>query len=267
MIIHISKEEESLLSGIAKRHEWDLEHVALENETVGSYLARRIQISAQPDYIVIDEDLLKEEEIPEVVESVNVFWSDVVILLLVNELRNEEGESIHIFYSGKNLIRVNRSKDDLQNTLERLLCGEKLVDSQSCPGTWIGIMSAGSGAGATDFAMGLSCFIKSLDENVCYVEANESGDLQAMADFYGFEKIEENHYRKDGLDYWHQSIDPEQKYVVLDLGKFSRNKERLFAQCKVKALVSDGKPYRMMDTYNILKSFGLPDIMLCLNFY
>lgn len=44
-------------------------------------------------------------------------------------------------------------------------------------GIWIGIMSANNGAGSTALAIGLANYINQYDASVCYVEANESGDL------------------------------------------------------------------------------------------
>ena len=133
-------------------------------------------------------------------------------------------------------------------------------------GIWIGIMSANNGAGSTALAIGLANYINQYDASVCYVEANESGDLAAMAEYYGFDKTEDEHYVKNGMDYWHQSIDQTKKYVVIDFGKYGANKLKIYEQCAIKIMITDSKPYRMIDALNVYRYIGDEQTLFCLNY-
>lgn len=185
--------------------------------------------------------------------------------MLENVLVDEEGKEQKVIY-GEHYTSLNKYQDNLKNNLEYLLLGEKIPEELIIDGIWIGVMSSNSSAGCTDFSIGLANFIKRYDDSVCYVEANESGDLAAMSEFYDMEKMEDNHYIKNGIDYWHQSIDQLKKYVVIDLGKCNAVKVNLMNQCKIKVLLTDAKPYRMSDALNVYRSIDDENTKVCLNY-
>ncbi|MCM1159473.1 MAG: fibronectin type III domain-containing protein [Bacteroidales bacterium] len=267
MIIYIADEENrGMLDVPAKEHEWELLAVSMDGQYLTDFLTDKLQVITNLRYLVIDRSALKETaaELEEVIEQVQVMWNTQVILL-EEELTDGEGEQKNVIY-GEKAIFLYKYQDRLTSCLEYLLQGEKIPAEEVYDGIWIGVMSANSGAGATHTAVGLANYIAGQDKTVCYVEANESGDLAAMASFYGMEKIEDEHYRKDGVDYWRQSVDPEKRFAVLDLGKYSGTKLTLFNQCKVKIVITDGKPYRMADALTVFRYVGDKDARLWLNF-
>lgn len=269
MIIYISDEEnKEMLNRSAEQYDWELMTEVMDKGSLNlkKFIEKKLQVIVNLQYLVMDRSCISEsdQELQDVIETIRVIW-DTHIILLVEELTDENGEEQKVIYD-EHITYLYKYQDNLAGNIEYLLKGEKIPAKAVYEGIWIGVMSANSGAGATHISIGMANYIRRHGERVCYVEANESGDLGAMADFYEMEAIEENHYRKDGVDYWHQSIDPEKKFAVLDLGKYSSNKLTLFHQCKIKILVTDGKPYRMADALNVLRYIEDESTRLWLNF-
>lgn len=254
MIIYISNEEQKeLLDSLAERHEWELLKEVFTGESLSDYITEKLQVIQSLSYMVIDRASIRENdrELDEVIETIQCMYSTQIILL-EEELIDGSGEQQKVIY-GEHYTSLNKYQDNLERNIGYLLTGEKIPAEFVVDGIWIGIMSSGTGAGCTDFSIGLANFIYRYNQSVCYVEANESGDLAAMAGFYNMEKAEDNHYVKDGIDYWHQSIDQSKRFVVIDLGKFNAVKANLMSQCKIKILIADGKPYRMADLFNVYR--------------
>lgn len=269
MIIYISDEEnKEMLNRSAEQYDWELMTEVMDKGSLNlkKFIEKKLQVIATLQYLVMDRSCISEsdQELQDVIETIRVIW-DTYIILLVEELTDENGEEQKVIYD-EHITYLYKYQDNLAGNIEYLLKGEKIPAKAVYEGIWVGVMSANSGAGATHISIGMANYISRHGERVCYVEANESGDLGAMAAFYEMDTIEENHYRKDGVDYWHQSIDPEKKFAVLDLGKYSSNKLTLFHQCKIKILVTDGKPYRMADALNVLRYIEDESTRLWLNF-
>ncbi|MDE6433705.1 MAG: fibronectin type III domain-containing protein [Lachnospiraceae bacterium] len=254
MIIYISNEEKKeLLDSLAEQHEWELVREVFAGESLSDYITEKLQVIQSLSYMVIDRASIKENdrELEEIIETIQCMYSTQVILL-EEKLVDENGEQQKVMY-GEHYTSLDKYQDDLERNIEYLLTGEKIPAEFAVDGIWIGVTSSGTGAGCTDFSIGLANFIYRYNQSVCYVEGNESGDLAAMASFYGMEKAEDNHYVKNGMDYWHQSIDQSRRFVVIDLGKYNAVKARLLSQCKIKVLIGDGKPYRMADLLNVYR--------------
>ena len=268
MIIYISTEERiNLLDNLAEQYEWDYTAEIFNKNSLSAYINKKLQIIADLPYIVIERSSVKEsdKELQDILDSMRMMW-DTHIILLEEELLDGDGESLNVIYEEHQTL-LNIHQNNLSDKLDYILRGERIPHEDLYDGIWIGIMSSNSGAGTTDASIGLANFIARNNGKVCYVEANESGDLGAMAEYYGMEKVADNHYTKAGVDYWHQSIDSEKKYVVLDLGKYSSTKINLYKQCKIKILISDSKPYRMTDALNVLRLMGDDEsIKVWLNF-
>lgn len=267
MIIYIGENKEMLIQS-AERHDWELitEEAGKGSLNLKKFIEKKLQVITNLQYLVLDRGCLCEsdQELEEVIETIRVIWEPQIILL-AEELADDNGEQQKVIY-GEHITYLYKYQDNLERNIEYLLDGEKIPAEEIYEGIWIGVISANSGAGATHISIGLANYIKQHGERVCYVEANESGDLNAMAAFYGMEKTGENHYQKDGIDYWHQSIDPEKKFAVLDLGKYNSAKLNLFNQCRIKILITDGKPYRMADALNVLRYIEDEQTKLWLNF-
>lgn len=267
VIIYISNDEnKEMLNQPAEQYEWELLTEVMDKGSLNSFITDKLQVIDRLQYMVLDRSCITESEqqLSDVIETIHVMW-DTKVILLVEELTDDKGEQQRVIY-GEKITFLYKYQDNLAGNLEYLLKGEKIPAEEIYDGIWIGVMSANSGAGATHVSIGLTNYINVHGKKVCYVEANESGDLGAMASFYGMDHVEENHYQRDGIDYWHQSIDPEKKFAVLDLGRYSSSKLQLFNQCKIKILITDGKPYRMADALNILHYIGDENTRLWLNF-
>ncbi len=268
MIIYICEEQhQDVLRKIAELHEWDLTMDQLQGVTLSDYISERLQIINNLTYLVLDRTQIgdSEKELNETIETLRCMYDLQQVIVLETDLVDEEGEQKNVIYR-EWYTSLLLSDDHVWNNLESLLLGQKIPEEFEMEGTWIGIMSANSGAGATALSIGLAEYIYQYDTSVCYVEANESGDLAAMAEYYAMEKIEENHYQRKGMDYWHQSIDQTKKYVVMDLGKYNANKLKLLDQCAVKVLITDSKPYRMADALNVYRYINDDTTCVCLNY-
>lgn len=267
VIIYISREENrQMLDKLAEQYEWELLTEAVDKISLTAFISNKLQLITNLQYMVIDRSCISEtdKKLSEMMKTVHEMWGTNVILL-TEELADDEDRQQKVIY-GDQITFLHKYQDNLAGKLEYLLKGERIPEKELYESVWIGVMSANSGAGATHVSIGLANYIARHGESVCYVEANESGDLNAMAAFYGMEQAGENHYRKDGVDYWHQSIDSDKRYAVLDLGKYSGMKSELFNQCKIKILVTDGKPYRMADALNVLRYINDEAAKLWLNF-
>lgn len=267
VIIYISKgENRQLLDQLAERYEWELLTEAVDKISLTAFISNKLQLITNLQYMVIDRSCISETDrkLSEMTKTVHEMWGTKVILL-TEELTDEEDRQQKVIY-GDQITFLYKYQDNLARKLEYLLTGERIPEKELYECVWIGVMSANSGAGATHISVGLANYIGQHGESVCYVEANESGDLNAMAAFYGMEQAGENHYRKDGVDYWHQSIDSDKRFAVLDLGRYNGTKSELFNQCKVKILVTDGKPYRMADALTVLRYIDDEAAKLWLNF-
>lgn len=267
VIIYISREENrQLLDRLAERYEWELLTEAVDKISLTAFISNKLQLITNLQYMVIDRSCISEtdKKLNEMMKTVHEMWGTKVILL-TEELTDEEDRQQKVIY-GDQITFLHKYQDNLAGKLEYLLTGERIPEKELYESVWIGVMSANSGAGATHVSVGLANYIGQHGESVCYVEANESGDLNAMAAFYGMEQAGENHYRKDGVDYWHQSIDSDKRFAILDLGRYSGTKSELFNQCKVKILVTDGKPYRMADALTVLRYIDDEAAKLWLNF-
>lgn len=267
VIIYISREENrQMLDPLAEQYEWELLTEAVDKISLTTFISNKLQLITNLQYMVIDRSCISEtdKKLNEMMKTVHEMWETNVILL-TEELADEEDRQQKVIYS-EQITFLYKYQDNLAGKLEYLLKGERIPEKELYESVWIGIMSANSGAGATHVSIGLANYIGRQGESVCYVEANESGDLNAMAAFYGMEQAGENHYQKDGVDYWHQSIDSDKRFAVLDLGKYSGMKSELFNQCKIKILVTDGKPYRMADALTVLRYINDETAKLWLNF-
>lgn len=254
MVIYITGEQhKDLLTRMAERYEWELLVEVTEKISLNTFISNRLQVINSIRYLVIERSCVKENEqqLRDLLDTVLAIWTPQIILIEEN-LQDNDGEYQKVIY-GDNITSLYKYQDNLEENIEYLLKGEKIPAENVYSGTWIGVMSANSGAGCTHVAIHLANYIASQGQSVCYVEANESGDLGAMAPFYEFEQFGDNHYHKDGVDYWHQMIDPEKKFAVLDIGKYSAVKMEMFNQCKIKILITDGKPYRMADALSVLR--------------
>ena len=267
MVIYITSEQhKDLLTRMGERYEWELIVEVMEKGSLNTYITDSLQVIGSIRYLVIERSCIKENEqqLRELLDTILAIWNPQIILL-EEILQDDDGEFQKVIYRD-NITSLYKYQDNLEVNIEYLLKGEKIPAENVYSGTWIGVMSANSGAGCTHVAIHLANYISNHGQSVCYVEANESGDLGAMAPFYDFEKIGDNHYRKDSVDYWHQMIDPEKKFAVLDIGKYSASKMEMFNQCKIKVLVSDGKPYRMADAVNVLHYLNDNSVRLWLNY-
>ncbi len=267
MVIYItSDEKKDLLNGIAKQYDWELLVEVMEKGSLNTFITDRLQVINSIRYLVIERSCIKENEqqLHDLLDTIYAIWSPQIILI-EEILQDDDGEYQKVIYRD-NITLLYKYQDNLEINIEYLLKGEKIPAENVYSGTWIGVMSAHNGAGCTHVAIDLAHFIAKQNQSVCYVEANESGDLGAMAQFYEFEEVGDNHYYKDGIDYWHQMIDPEKKFAVLDIGKYNAAKMEMFNQCKIKILVSDGKPYRMADAMNVLRYLQDDNVRLWLNY-
>lgn len=267
MIIYISNEEHiDLLDKVVERYDWQLIKESVTQISLNDYIAKKMPVITDLQFLIIDRACIREQEpvFGEVIDTIYSIW-DVHIIIIEDQLVNEEGETIDVIEQD-NMTLLSRHQESLLTNITYILKGEKIPSEDIYTGVWIGVMSSNGGAGATHLAISLTNYIHNNDESVCYVEANESGDLPAMAEYYGMNKIEDNHYEKGGIEYWHQSIDPDKKFVVIDLGKYSAAKLSLFNQCKIKMIVSDGKPYRIADANSVMKYIGDEKAKLIFNF-
>ncbi|MGN0495524.1 MAG: hypothetical protein ACI4GW_04800 [Lachnospiraceae bacterium] len=267
MIIYISnKERIDLLDDIAEQYDWQLIKESVTQISLNDYIAKKMPVITDLQYLIIDRTCITEQDnlFQEVIDTIYSIWN-VHIIIIEDQLVNEEGETVNVIEKD-NMTLLTRHQESLLTNITYILKGEKIPSEDIYTGVWIGVMSANSGAGATHLAISLTNYIYNNNESVCYVEANESGDLPAMAEFYAMNKIEDNHYEKEGIEYWHQSIDPEKPFVVIDLGKYNSAKLNLFNQCKIKIIVSDGKPYRIADAKSVMKYIGDDKANLVFNF-
>lgn len=113
--------------------------------------------------------------------------------------------------------------------------------------------------GTTTAAVGLCAWLARVGASVCYVEANTSGHLAALARGYEMETEQEGwrfegvHYRRgeplgDGEERAKENVEEDVNFVVYDLGSDLTAKRRLLERADIRLLICGTKPHELGNT-------------------
>lgn len=235
---------------------------------VGSYglkdfLGKSIQRLGHVDTIVIDITCLTDNE-EQIVNAVETFksYSKIKVVFYMAE-QNESLVHNLIGLGIFNIItqtEVEALKEEikmclfgsmLEGYIKRkigLLCDdvqERELDFKERQIT-IGVVGTQHRVGTTTIAMQFASYLQSIGGNVSYIEANDSGHLKLIAEYY---KMQQNGdgYFYNGIAY--ESINSMNEtvfdFMIYDLGVLNSKTVKGFINCDIKIVCGGKKPHEL----------------------
>lgn len=125
----------------------------------------------------------------------------------------------------------------------------------TCENIRIVILSAQSRMGATTTAIGLCSWLAAVGASVSYVEANDSGHLNALVRSYEMDERGAG-YEYEGVFYQSDETPNEVNFIVYDIGTaITENQERI-SKADIVAMVCGTKPYELPSTMQMQRQVG-----------
>ncbi len=127
------------------------------------------------------------------------------------------------------------------------------------------IAVAGSQArvGTTAVAIGLCTWLARVGASVCYIEANQSGHLEALARGYGMEQ-EADGWKYEGVHYGWGEPQWDVNFHVYDLGDAMNGRRDILECVGLKLLVCGTKPHELGFSVRLQREFaGVDAWLLC----
>lgn len=133
----------------------------------------------------------------------------------------------------------------------------------ACENIKFAVLSSQPRMGATTTAMGLCAWLHDVGATACYVEANTSGHLAALARAYEMEQSEDGYYY-DGVDYRTNVPDSGTNFVVCDMGANVQTQVEQANTADILLLLCGTKPYELSASLRLKKQFETtPAFILC----
>lgn len=219
-------------------------------------------------YFAIDLKALKDTE-NEIIEAITAFKAmyDSRIIIFAEGLKRED-EIISRLIEEKiyNVIiskEIQEIKDEILKCLSHIGKTEEDWNLKEThenqyifnhKNVKIAVAGVSSRVGTTTTAFNMARFLFNIGAKVSYTEANDSGHLKEIADYYEFLKIE-NYYRYKGVEYYPNKQFPNDvNYQIFDLGSLYKGNIAIFKSCNIKILCSGSKPYELIETYEAINS-------------
>ncbi|OOP72841.1 hypothetical protein [Clostridium beijerinckii] len=219
-------------------------------------------------YFAIDLKALKDNE-NEIIEAITAFKAmyDSRIIIFAEGLKRED-EIISRLIEEKiyNVIiskEIQEIKDEILKCLSHIGKTEEDWNLKEThenqyifnhKNVKIAVAGVSSRVGTTTTAFNMARFLFNIGAKVSYTEANDSGHLKEIADYYEFLKIE-NYYRYKGVEYYPNKQFPNDvNYQIFDLGSLYKGNIAIFKNCDIKVLCSGSKPYELIETYEAINS-------------
>ncbi|SKC73448.1 hypothetical protein [Maledivibacter halophilus] len=110
-------------------------------------------------------------------------------------------------------------------------------------------------------------YLNSIGANVSYIEANESGHLQLIAEHYKMKKIDDG-YRYKGIAF--EGINSSNNivfdFIIYDLGVLDNRTMKGFLNCNIRILCTGNKPHELPFYEKGLKLLGETEYNIIFNF-
>ncbi|SKC77576.1 hypothetical protein [Maledivibacter halophilus] len=269
MILYLSsKENINVLDFINDEEEVILKKYVGEYDLM-SFLSKSIQRLGHIEIIVIDLSCIANSD-EEIINSIKIFRkcnpSRVVFYMdKINESLVHELIGLGIFdiiteqevTALKEEIKMSLFEGMSESYVKKkfgLLCDEAESISfdfkeKQIP---IGVVGTQNRVGTTTIAMEFAAYLNSIGANVSYVEANESGHLQLIAEHYKMKKIDDG-YRYKGIAFEgiNSSNDTAFDFIIYDLGVLDNRTMKGFLNCNIRVLCAGNKPHETFYLYEV----------------
>jgi hypothetical protein len=111
----------------------------------------------------------------------------------------------------------------------------------------IGVVGSQHRVGTTTVATQFACYLSSIGAKVSYVEANDSGHMKLIAEYYGMEKNGEGYlYKGVAFEALNSKNETEFECIVYDLGVLDVQSKVGFENCMIRILCAGDKPYEQL---------------------
>ena len=129
-----------------------------------------------------------------------------------------------------------------------------------CSRVQIAVVGAQNRIGTTTVALGLANWINMAGGTACYVEGNDSGHMECIAEGYEME-TEGGGYMLDGVGYYREQPEREYQFIINDFGV---NIPQTMQDILI--LVCGTKPYELPDTIRLLQYYREQELIILFPF-
>ncbi len=231
---------------------------------LNDFLGKSIQRLGHIETIVIDRTCLTDTN-EQVIEAIKAFksYSKIEIVFYLGE----ENENLFYELIGLGIFNII-TKSEVEELREEIrLClfegmSERYVkgnfgllceDVKEIPFDFkekqitIGVVGTQHRIGTTTIAMQFATYLKSIGANVSYVEANDSGHLKLIAEYYEMKKINDGYIYDDiafeGINSTNKTVFD---FIVYDLGVLDSKTMKGFINCDVRVVCAGNKPHELV---------------------
>lgn len=132
-----------------------------------------------------------------------------------------------------------------------------------CRNVMIAVAGSQARVGTTTMAIGLCTWLARVGASVCYIEANQSGHLAALARGYGMEQ-EAGGWKYEGVYYGWKEPQQDVNFHVYDLGDALHGRRDILECAGLKLLVCGTKPYELGFSARLQREFeGMDAWLIC----
>ncbi len=238
------------------------------------FLGKSIQRLGHVETIVIDRTCLSDTD-EEIIEAVKTFksFSRVKIVFYID---NSDQSLVHelIGLGVFNIItesEVDKLREEIKICLfegmtERYIknkVGLIWDEEKEMPFDFkgkqitIGVVGSQHRVGTTTVAMQFACYLSSIGAKVSYVEANDSGHMRLIAEYYGMDRNREG-YSFNGIifEYMKSKNECIFDFIIYDLGVLNDKVLRGYKNCQLRILCAGIKPHEKLYFDNSIEILG-----------
>ncbi len=108
----------------------------------------------------------------------------------------------------------------------------------------IGVVGSQHRVGTTTIAMQMACYLKSIGANVSYIEANDSGHMKLIAEYYKMQKNGEGYvYNGIAFEGIESKNDTVFDFIVYDMGVLNDRTMKGIENCDIRIVCAGDKPH------------------------
>lgn len=227
------------------------------------FLSKSIQRLGHVQAIVVDRTCLIDTE-ETIIDAIQAFkpLSEIKIVFYIP---NEEQSLVHelIGLGIFNIITENEV-DKLKQEIEMCLLedmtekyikdkfdlahdeNEDVVMDFKGKQITIGVVGSQHRVGTTTVAMQFACYLSSIGAKVSYVEANDSGHMKLIAEYYEMKKKGEGYIHNDvAFEPLNSKNDTAFEYIIYDLGVLDVQSKIGFENCTIRVLCASSRPHEI----------------------
>lgn len=241
------------------------------------YVTQDMKNLSHNQYVAIDLKALKdsEDDIIQGIRAIKMLYSSRIIIYAAGIKAGSSilirliDEKIYNIVTGDTIADINKvilkciSPEGLgYDDSKRLLNLDDKVKRKEYyfkdKNIKIAVAGAHSRSGATAVSFMLTSFLSISGANVSYTEASPKNDLDLIAEYYDFDKIDDVQYSYSNIDFYRDMMIPsDYNFMIIDLGELNESNIRVFKGCEIRILCAGSKPYEVVNIskFNDIEEF------------